>query len=96
MSRKLNVLISGTGFAGQGHADAFRGAGAEVVGIVGRTESVVREIAERMSIPYSGTDWQEALMTCRPDIVSIATPGGAHYEAIKHAIAVCPLKSGPP
>jgi predicted dehydrogenase len=86
MSRKLNVLISGTGFAGQGHADAFRGAGAEVVGIVGRTESVVREIAERMSIPYSGTDWQEALMTCRPDIVSIATPGGAHYEAIKHAI----------
>ena len=41
MSHKLKVLISGTGFAGQGHADAFRGAGAEVVGIVGRTESVV-------------------------------------------------------
>ena len=27
MSAPLKVLISGTGFAGQGHADAFRGAG---------------------------------------------------------------------
>ncbi len=84
--RKLRVLISGTGFAGQGHADAFRGAGAEVVGMVGRTAHVVREVAEQMGIPFAGTDWQEALDTCRPDIVSIATPGGAHYEPIKQAI----------
>ena len=82
----MKVLISGTGFAGQGHADAFRGVGAEVVGIVGRTASVVNEVAEKMGIPYSGTDWQEALNTCKPDIVSIATPGGAHYEPIKQAI----------
>ncbi|MDO6732285.1 Gfo/Idh/MocA family oxidoreductase [Marinovum sp. 2_MG-2023] len=83
----LKVLISGTGFAGQGHADAFRGAGAEVVGIVGRTPHVVTEVAEKMGIPYAGVDWQEALATCKPDIVSIATPGGAHYEPIKQAIA---------
>lgn len=81
------VLIFGTGFAGQGHAEAFRHAGAEVVGIVGRTPSVVDEVARNLDIPYSGTDWQEALETCRPDIVSIATPGGAHYEPIKQAIA---------
>ncbi|OSP55847.1 Gfo/Idh/MocA family protein [Pseudoruegeria sp. SK021] len=83
----LKVLISGTGFAGQGHADAFRGAGAEVVGIVGRTPKVVTEVAAQMGIPYAGTDWQEALDTCKPDIVSIATPGGAHYVPIKQAIA---------
>ncbi|MEO2166859.1 MAG: Gfo/Idh/MocA family oxidoreductase [Marinovum algicola] len=83
----LKVLISGTGFAGQGHADAFRGAGAEVVGIVGRTPHVVKEVAEKMGIPYAGTDWQQALDDCKPDIVSIATPGGAHYEPIKQAIA---------
>ncbi|WP_424932411.1 Gfo/Idh/MocA family protein [Amaricoccus macauensis] len=83
----LKVLISGTGFAGQGHADAFRGAGAEVVGMVGRTPSVVREVAEKMAIPYAGTDWQDALETCKPDIVSIATPGGAHYAPIRQAIA---------
>lgn len=87
MSKKLKVLISGTGFAGQGHADAFRACGAEVVGIVGRTPSVVSEVAKKMDIPYSSTDWQQALKDCQPDIVSIATPGGAHYETIKQAIA---------
>jgi len=86
MDRKLKVLISGTGFAGQGHADAFRAVGAEVVGIVGRTPSVVKEVAEKMAIPYSGLDWQQALKDCQPDIVSIGTPGGAHYETITQAI----------
>lgn len=86
MTKKLKVLISGTGFAGQGHADAFRAVGAEVVGIVGRTPSVVSEVAEKMAIPYSGMDWQQALKDCQPDIVSIATPGGAHYETITQAI----------
>ncbi|MDV7144829.1 Gfo/Idh/MocA family oxidoreductase [Tropicimonas sp. TH_r6] len=84
--RKPTVLIAGTGFAGEGHTDAFRGAGAEVVGMVGRTPHVVAEVAERLSIPYSGTDWQAALDACRPDIVSIATPGGAHYLPIKQAL----------
>lgn len=87
MSEKLRVLVHGTGFAGQGHAEAFRFAGAEIIGIVGRTESVVRDVAAAMSIPYAGTDWERALTDCQPDIVSIGTPGGAHYEAIKQAIA---------
>ncbi|WP_386679084.1 Gfo/Idh/MocA family protein [Loktanella sp. R86503] len=83
----MKVLIAGTGFAGQGHADAFRAAGADVVGIVGRTAHVVQDVADQMGIPYAGCDWQEALDACQPDIVSIATPGGAHYEPIKQAIA---------
>jgi predicted dehydrogenase len=83
----LKVLIAGTGFAGQGHADAFRAAGTDVVGIVGRTPHVVQDVAAKMGIPFAGCDWQEALETCRPDIVSIATPGGAHYTPIKQAIA---------
>lgn len=86
MDRKLKVLISGTGFAGQGHAEAFRAYGAEVVGIVGRTPNVVSEVADKMNIPYSGSDWQQALKDCQPDIVSIGTPGGAHYKTIKQAI----------
>ena len=39
-----------------------------------------------MSIPYAGTDWGKALTDCQPDVVSIGTPGGVHYEAIKQAI----------
>ncbi|WP_166112363.1 Gfo/Idh/MocA family oxidoreductase [Pseudoalteromonas sp. Z9A5] len=87
MSNKVKVLIHGTGFAGQGHAEAFRYAGAEIVGIVGRTQSVVQQVAKDMAIPYSGTDWQKALEDCKPDVVSIATPGGAHVDPIKQAIA---------
>jgi predicted dehydrogenase len=83
----LKVLIAGTGFAGQGHADAFRAAGTDVVGIVGRTPHVVQDVAAKMGIPFAGCDWQEALDACQPDIVSIATPGGAHYTPIKQAIA---------
>jgi len=82
----LKVLIHGTGFAGAGHTDAFRGAGVEVVGMVGRTENVVTEVADKLAIPYSSINWQEALKSCKPDIVSIGTPGGAHYEPIVQAI----------
>ena len=87
MSDAIRVLVHGTGFAGQGHAEAFRYAGAEIVGIAGRTESVVKKIAADMGIPYAGTDWQQALKDTRPDAVSIATPGGAHFEPIKQAMA---------
>ncbi|MEM7277354.1 MAG: Gfo/Idh/MocA family oxidoreductase [Pseudomonadota bacterium] len=86
MPKKPTVLIHGTGFAGQGHTQAFREASAEVVGIVGRTESVVNEVAEQLGIPYAGLDWDQALRDCKPDIVSIGTPGGAHFEPIKKAI----------
>lgn len=87
MNKKIKVLVYGTGFAGQGHTEAFRYAEAEVVGIVGRTQSVVEKVAAELGIPYAGTDWGQALIDCQPDVVSIATPGGAHVEAIKQAIA---------
>lgn len=87
MTKRLKVLVHGTGYAGQGHTEAFRCAGAEVVGMVGRTESVVRDVAKRLGIPYAGTDWGKALETCQPDIVSIGTPGGAHAQPIRQALA---------
>jgi len=87
MSKALKILVHGTGFAGQGHAEAFRALGSEIVGMVGRTPHVVKDVTAKMSIPYGGTDWLKALKDCQPDIVSIATPGGAHYSAIKDAIA---------
>ncbi len=86
MSENLKVLIHGTGYAGQGHAEAFRAESVDVVGIVGRTDSVVRDVASEMHIPFAGTDWGAALEACQPDIVSIGTPGGAHVEPISMAI----------
>jgi len=87
MGKTLKVLVHGTGFAGQGHTEAFRAVGAEVIGIVGRTPTVVKDVAAKLAIPFSGTDWRNALLYCQPDIVSIGTPGGAHFEPIKSAIA---------
>lgn len=83
----LRVLVAGSGFAGKGHTAAFRAAGTEIVGMVGRTDPVVREVAAQLDIPYASVDWSAALVKTKPDIVSIATPGGAHYEQIKQAIA---------
>jgi len=88
MSKAIKVLVHGTGFAGQGHAEAFRDMGAEIVGIVGRTKTVVNRVASDLSIPYAGTDWNQALLKSKPDVISIGTPGGAHYDAIKQAIAM--------
>lgn len=83
----MRVLVAGTGFAGKGHSAAFRAAGCEIVGMVGRTDHVVREVTQALGIPYGGTDWASALHYLNPDIVSIATPGGVHCDQIRQAIA---------
>ena len=87
--KKLKVLICGTGYAGQGHTEAFRAASpdVEVVAMVGRTQPVVEDVAQQLQIPYASTDWQQALADCQPDIVSIGTPGGSHFQPISQAIA---------
>ena len=84
---KLRALIHGSGFAGQGHALAFRDAGVEIAGMVSRTPEVVERVAAEMQIPYAGTDWQQALTDLQPDVVAIGTPGGVHYEPILDALA---------
>ncbi|GAB4262924.1 MAG: hypothetical protein Kow0080_00730 [Candidatus Promineifilaceae bacterium] len=83
----LTALIHGSGYAGQGHAQALRDAGVKVVGMVSRTPEVVAQVAAKMGIPYAGTDWPQALADLQPDVVAIGTPGGAHFEPIMAALA---------
>ncbi len=87
MPKVLRALIHGSGFAGQGHAQALRDCGVEIAGMVSRTQGVVEDVARKMSIPYAGTDWLQALEAVKPDIVAIGTPGGPHYDAVMPAIA---------
>ncbi len=86
MSKKLRALVHGSGFAGQGHTEAFRNAGVEISGMVSRTKSVVENIANQMNIEYASTDWDKALAEIKPDIAIIGTPGGAHFNPILSAI----------
>ena len=86
MAEVLHGLVLGSGYAGQGHALALRDAGVEIVGMAGRTASVVEQAAAQLEIPSAYTDWQQALKDLQPDIVSVATPGGAHFEPVMAAI----------
>jgi predicted dehydrogenase len=86
MPDNLTGVVLGSGFAGQGHAEAMRSCGVDVVGMVSRTTSVVDRVAGEMGIPYASTDWFAALDALDPDIVAIGTPGGAHYEQVLAAI----------
>ena len=86
MSNPLRALVLGSGFAGQGHAEALRHAGVEIVGMASRTLEVTQQIAREMEIPHATTDWQQALEELQPDIVAVGTPGGAHFEPVMAAL----------
>ncbi len=87
MSEPLRALILGSGYAGQGHALALRDAGAEVVGMAGRTRDVVEQVTAALNIPHASTDWQQTLAELQPDIVAVGTPGGVHFEPVMAALA---------
>lgn len=86
MPTPLRALILGSGYAGEGHTLALRRAGVDVIAMAGRTESAVTATADRLKIPHRGTGWQQMIADLRPDIVAVATPGGAHLEQCLAAI----------
>ena len=87
MAATLRAMILGSGFAGQGHAEALRDCGVEIVAMASRTEAVVRRVAAEMDIPLASTDWRTTLAETHPDIVAVGTPGGTHLEMVGAAVA---------
>lgn len=86
MPNQLTALILGSGFAGQGHAEALRDAGVEIVGMASRTQKVVDAVTQKMGIPVATTNWRAALTDLQPDIVAVGTPGGAHFAPVEAAL----------
>lgn len=86
MSASLRAIVLGAGYAGQGHTEALRYADVEVVGMASRTAEVGAEVAEALEIPHYSSDWRALLNELKPDIVAVATPGGAHVEQISAAL----------
>src|SRR5438045_9728734 len=87
MAKTLRAMILGSGYAGQGHAQALRECGVEIAAMASRTEEVVRRVAAEMGIPVASTDWRATLAEVRPEIVAVGTPGGTHVEMVGAALA---------
>lgn len=86
--RKLRAVVIGAGWAGEGHTNALRHYGVDVVAICARQADVVRAVADRLGVPEASTDWRQTLETVRPQIVALATPAVVRREVIEIAAAM--------
>jgi predicted dehydrogenase len=84
----LSAVVVGSGWAGEGHTLALRGAGVDVVAICGRTETAVKALVERLEVREARLNWAQAFSELRPDVVAIATPAGPHCEIAEAAAAL--------
>ncbi len=83
----LTSVVVGTGIGVQTHVQALRGAGFEVVGLVGRDAERTAERAARVGIPNAFTSLAEALALPDLDAVVVATPPNTHAEIVLEAVA---------
>jgi predicted dehydrogenase len=84
----LRAVVIGAGWAGQGHVNALRFAGVEVVAICARQADVTQAVADRLGVPMASTDWRQTLAAMKPEIVTIATPASLRREVVEVATAL--------
>jgi predicted dehydrogenase len=86
----LRVLVVGIGNMGRAHAEAYaRIDGFAVVGLCARSIHTRREVTARFPGAALFTDFTEALVALRPDVVSINS-----YPATHAAFAIAALEAG--
>lgn len=81
------AVVVGTGFGLFTHVRALRDAGFEVRAIVGRDRKRTAERAAPLAIPLATDSLGEALRDPAVQLVTVATPPHAHYDAVMEAIA---------
>ncbi|WP_157215488.1 Gfo/Idh/MocA family protein [Flavisphingomonas formosensis] len=79
------AVVVGTGFGLFTHVRALRDAGFEVRAIVGRSRARTAERAAPLAIPLATDSLAEALEDPRVELVTVATPPHAHYDAVIEA-----------
>ncbi len=82
---RLRAVVIGAGWAGEGHANALRYCGVDVVAICARQADVVQAVADRLAVPEASTDWRKTLAQVRPEIVALATPAVLRREVVEMA-----------
>jgi predicted dehydrogenase len=80
------LAVVGTGFGCLTHARAARGAGLEVVALVGRNRDKTAARAQRFEIPHACSSIDDALRLAEVDAVAIVTPPWTHAELAQTAI----------
>ncbi|PZF58303.1 gfo/Idh/MocA family oxidoreductase [Curtobacterium sp. MCSS17_008] len=68
----------GTGMIAGVHARAARAAGAEVVGVLGRTPSRSEQVAAQLDVPRGYASLDEVIADA-PDVVHVCTPNDQHH-----------------
>lgn len=92
MNKKMRLGIVGCGGIARSHANAFKEAGVDCIGLVDNNA----EAAEKFSTELGGVptygNYGELIDSIKPDIISICTPPLAHAEiaeyALKHGVHV--------
>lgn len=82
----LRVAVVGTGMIATVHVRAARAAGAEVIGVLGRTPERSGQVAAQLGLPRGYADL-DALLADRPDVVHVCTPNDQHHPQTMAVIA---------
>jgi predicted dehydrogenase len=76
--RRLRVVVVGTGMIAAVHVRAARAAGAEVLGVLGRTPERSVQVAAQLDVP-TGYASLDDVIADRPDVVHVCTPNDQHH-----------------
>jgi predicted dehydrogenase len=85
--RRLGVVVVGTGFGCFTHVRALRGAGFDVLGVVGRDPAKTALRARQFDVPRAFTSLDDALTLPGVDAVTIASPPHTHATLALDTIA---------
>ena len=77
----MKICLAGTGAMGEIHVKALKKIeGVQVVSVAGRTESGVKEFADKWHIPFSSTDLEACIDRPGVDAVLLTTPSDQHHD----------------
>ncbi len=85
-SEPLRALVVGTGFGCRIQVPAFRGAGYDVVGLVGSDPERTAERAAANGVDMCFVDLAKAIEATRPDVVAISTTPHTHCDLTLQAL----------
>jgi predicted dehydrogenase len=82
----LNVVVVGCGKIADAHVEQARAVGANVSAVCDRDPMMAKQLADRMSVSRTYSDFQTMLAEQKPQIVHIATPPQSHLPLAANAM----------